>query len=733
MTTGEGAPAAPPPSEATPGAAGEGAPADGVEASPAPAVEDPVVEERKSAQTVVTATRTPTPVSELPRAVTLITREELARRPGRTTPEALLEQEGVFLQKTNQGGGAPIIRGLYGQQVLLLVDGVRMNNATVRAGPNQFLNTVDAFTVEQIEVLRGPGSVLYGSDALGGVVNVRTFWPRYAREVTPIGELRAQAGSADLSLQGHARAGVSLQNTAVAAAFTARDFNDLRGGALVGLQQYTGYEEGDATFKLRHRVAPGAQLYLQYQAVRQTNAPRLDRSMPGDFRRFAQQFRDFIHAGWEQTLSGPIRRLEIDLSAQRQGDVTERFRVGRDRVERDNVDEWTYGLRAEAEAQPSLGFLGSPVAVFGAEAYYDRTTSRFERGSISNPSAAFSLRPEDARYAGTPVMTSGGIFGLLSSDAREPFSWHAGARVQANQTYLPEDPRLNLLFPTAANPPPIFPETTVTALGLAGELGVQQRVAPGTTLLVNLASGFRAPNVDDYMRMGAEGPGFLVPNRSLSSEQSLTAEVGARTAQTHFSAHVFYAYTIIPGLVGNVPYSIDGQTRTPDNIPYLVRQNRDRADIHSLEAAVSVRPIPQLVLASHATWTHTRQRRRDLLAPGEAFITEPLSRTPPLNGVVRATYEPTESTFVEGAMRWAARADQISAADRLDIRICAEAPRCTGTPGFVMVNARGGVRLGKRLSVALTLQNLFDASFRTHGSGVDEAGRSAVLSLEASL
>lgn len=684
-------------------------------------------------RTVVTATRRPRPTSSQPRAMSVVSREDLSRRPARTTPEALFESEGVFLQKTNHGGGAPILRGLYGQHVLLLVDGVRLNNGTVRSGPNQYLNTVDPFLVEQLEVVRGPGSVLYGSDALGGVVNVRTFWPRFASETTPIGAVRAQAGSADQSLQGHLRAGVSLQDTAVAGALTLRDFNDLRGGARVGEQRYTGYQEGDAALKVRQRLRPGLQLYLQYQGVRQSDAPRLDRSVPGDFRRFSDQVRDFGHARLEHAGSGWLRRGAVEFSVHRQGEQVDRFRVSRDRLERDDVKVWTVGLRAEGEAPPVSALPGAPVPLFGAEVFHDKASSTFGRSALSGDSLDFSPRPEDARYPGSPTALAAGVFGLLSSDVERPFSYHAGLRAQLHRVSLPEDARLAELFPDASVPLPVLPSTTQNAVGLAGEVGVRQRVAEGFSVLLNLGSGFRAPNIDDYLRLGAEGPGYLVPGRNLHPEQSYTAELGTRVDRGPVGAQLFYAFTVVDGLVGNVPTLLDGERLNPDGVPYLTRQNRERADIHALEASVSVKVLPSLTLATHATYTHTRQKRRDLTAEGEPLILEPLSRTPPLNGLVRATWEPGEIFFLEGVTRWALAQDDFSAADLLDIRTCAEVPDCARTPGFVVFHARAGAKLGKRLSAALMLQNLFDATYRTHGSGVDEPGRSAVLSLEASL
>jgi hemoglobin/transferrin/lactoferrin receptor protein len=726
-------PAAPTPSAASPSQPPPGKP--GSPAAPAPAgvIEPETGVEPVIPRTVVTATRRPRPASSQPRAMSVVTREDLSRRPARTTPEALFESEGVFLQKTNHGGGAPIIRGLYGQHVLLLVDGVRLNNGTVRSGPNQYLNTVDPFLVEQLEVVRGPGSVLYGSDALGGVVNVRTFWPRFASEATPIGALRAQAGSADESLQGHLRAGVSLQDTAVAGALTLRDFNDVRGGDRVGVQRYTGYQEGDAALKVRQRLMPGLQLYLQYQGVRQSDAPRLDRSAPGDFRRFSDQERDFAHARLEHAGSGFLRRGTLELSMHRQSEQVDRFRVARDRMDRDSVNVWTVGLRGEGEA-PALAMLpGAPVPLFGAEVFHDKATSNAGRSPLSEPELDFSPVPEDARYPGAPSSVSAGLFGLLSSDVARPFSYHAGLRAQLHRVSLPVDSRLAEAFPDASTPLPVLPATTQSSVGLAGELGVRQRVADGVSVLLNLGSGFRAPNIDDYLRLGADGPGYLVPGRDLRPEQSYTAELGTRVDRGGVGAQLFYAFTVVDGLVGNVPTLLDGEQLTPDGVPYRTRQNLDRADIHSLEASVSVKVLPSLTLATHATYTHTSTRRQDLTVEGAPFIREALSRTPPLNGLVRATWEPGETFFLEGVTRWALSQDAFSAADLLDIRTCAEVPNCAETPGFIVFHARGGAKLGKRLSAALTLQNLLDATYRTHGSGVDEPGRSAVISLEASL
>ncbi|WP_257450148.1 TonB-dependent receptor [Archangium lipolyticum] len=678
-------------------------------------------------ETLVTSSSVPKPLLPASRVGSEVTAEELSRRPARSTPEALLEEEGIFVQRTNHAGGHPIIRGLLGHQVLILVDGVRLNNAVTRAGPNQYLNTVDPFLVDRLEVVRGPSSVLYGSDALGGVVNVLTLTPRFASE----GEkrfpasARFQAGSADLSLQGSLRLGVELPDTAALGVVTGRDFNDLRGGAAIGVQRYTGYSEYDAAVKVRQRLAPGAILLVQYQAARQSDAPRTDRSVPGDFRVFSLQERDFLHGQLTVSGAGPFHRLRVDASALRQGERTDRFRVSRDRIEREDSNVWTLGLRAEGER--GFAWNGASLRV-GADVFHDKVTGGATRGAILVP-GDFSPRPELARYPGSPTSLAAGLFGLFQMDLGSNATGHVGARAQLNRTHLPEDDRLALQFPGS----PVLAASTAQALGVAGELGLQQRVSEDLTLFTNLGTGFRAPNVDDYLRLGAEGPGYVLPSRELSPENSYTAEVGGRFQRGEVArVQAVYAYTFIDGLVTAVPGALNGETHTPDGLAYLARTNADNAQVHAVELSGQVRPVRSVTLLAQAAWVLSTQKRLDPLRPEAPAETEPYSKSPPLNGLVRATWEPVDFAFVEGVFQWAAKQDRLSAADREDIRICPESPGCEGTPGWAAVHLRAGASW-RWLTATLELRNLTDASYRSHASGVDAPGRSVTLALEGRL
>ena len=115
---------------------------------------------------------------EVKRSVDILDEKAIARRQAKSIPDLLDETPGVMVQKTNAGAGAPFLRGMVGPDNLILMDGIRLSNSTYRTGPNQYLGLIDPWSLRAFEVLRGPGSVLYGSDAMGGVLHAITKAPR---------------------------------------------------------------------------------------------------------------------------------------------------------------------------------------------------------------------------------------------------------------------------------------------------------------------------------------------------------------------------------------------------------------------------------------------------------------------------------------------------------------------------------------------------------------------------
>jgi hemoglobin/transferrin/lactoferrin receptor protein len=210
----------------------------------------------------------------IPYSVHVLGQNELYDFGARTTPEALSLINGVFVQKTNHGGGSPFLRGLTGNQTLILVDGIRLNNSTFRYGPNQYLNTIDPYSIHKVEVAKGTGSVQYGTDALGGVIQVFTKEPAFSNSVNRWnGKAVAKYMSGNMEKTGRGEAEYSGQKFAAQVGATYRDFGDLVGGDTSGRQSPSGYKELALDLKTKFLLRPNVQLTVAHQRIQQQDVP----------------------------------------------------------------------------------------------------------------------------------------------------------------------------------------------------------------------------------------------------------------------------------------------------------------------------------------------------------------------------------------------------------------------------------------------------------------------------
>lgn len=676
----------------------------------------------------VTASRRQEIQFESPRSTSLVSRADLDRRQSRTTPEALLEEPGVWVQRTNYGGGNAFVRGLYGNRVLLLVDGIRLNNGTYRAGPNQYLNTVDPLLVDHIEVLRGTGSALHGSDAIGAAINVLTQQPSPGDDRPFSAATRLSGSTADASGQAGAKLGWSGARSGALLHVNARRFGDLRGGADTGAQYFTGYGEWSAAASYATLLGEGSKLSFSLQVTRQSDVPRTDRSTPLDQRVFTLQQRTLSWARYSAEAAGPFKDVAVTASFNLQREMGDRYRIARDGLEHDDNRVGTVGLQAQGELQ-AAGTL-----VLGAELYDDFIKSTAGRGKLSE-GGGFGDTPQLARYGRDVGYLSAALFAGHEHRASPAVSLHTEARVGVVRIDLPEDDRLQRLF-TSANLPRLAAETNLVPV-LAG--GVALRVQPVAPLALHGSAslGFRAPNIDDQSRLGVEGSAYILPTRGLSPERALTGELGAKLAlPAGAQASLAYSYTYILDAIGKEGAAIAGNT-VLDGQRVVRLANADSAKYAAWEATVRAPLHRRLVLSANASWAFGRTTRQVPAAAGGTATTlvEPAEKVPPLFGkVALGWFAPADAWFAEGVFRWALRQDRLAETDLADPRICPQGPLgvCTGTPGWATVSLRGGVKLGAFRAV-LQAENLADLSYRMHASGVDAAGRSLAAFLEGSL
>ncbi|HOB99919.1 MAG TPA: TonB-dependent receptor plug domain-containing protein, partial [Verrucomicrobiota bacterium] len=231
----------------------------------------------------VTATRTEQDPFTLPYSVSDVSVADIEHQMPRTTPEALREQPSVMLQKTGHGQSSPYLRGFTGFRTLMLIDGIRLNNSTYRDGPNQYWSTIDVYSLDRLEVVRGPSSVLYGSDAVGGTVNAITRGRRDdGSGFDWNGGALYRFSSAEDSHTAHPEVSAQYnEKLGVHVGGSYKSFGDLRGGGGVGRQPKTGYDEYDFDAKAEYFLAPNSRLVYGHQTVRMDDAWRTHSTIYG--------------------------------------------------------------------------------------------------------------------------------------------------------------------------------------------------------------------------------------------------------------------------------------------------------------------------------------------------------------------------------------------------------------------------------------------------------------------
>jgi outer membrane receptor protein involved in Fe transport len=666
---------------------------------------------RTLGEVVVTATRRDRIAFDVPRQVALVSAAALREAATVTTPDALRELPGVLIQKTNLGGGSAFLRGLTGKQVLLLVDGVRLNNSTYRYGPVQYLNTFDPFTLDQVEVVYGPGSVLYGSDALGGVVHLRT---RPAPARTPL-ETRVyqRLASADRSLATHFDLGGHAGAFAWQAGGTYKHFGNLRAGNVgaspVGInarrQPFTGYNEGGLNAGAHYRLAPDHRLRTAWFFTRQAEVPISGRLISSDRLRqpdtqnaYNPQVLRLGYLAWEGTHLGPLRdlRAHVSVNEQREGRRRQPYGAVAVRYEHDRIRSLGASLQA---SQP---LRARHVLTAGAEAYHDRIHSSAFTVTDGLATAGRGRFPDGTTYA---------TFGVFLQD-----DWRVFDRLNALLGLRYSRFRVAADFKglTVGNIGPLH-EVTGTYADLTWSAETVFHAMPTLNVYASLARGFRAPNVDDLAVDGAWDSGFDVPNPHIEPEQSFQVEVGAKLQRPGGAAGLALFNTTYDDLIQRTWFApgLDGLTQTSDDLYQF--NNVAEAIIRGGEAHGHVVLGGGFSVAGQASyvWGANEDTR------------EPLRRIPPAMGRLSLRHD-AGHRWVEVFMQGARRQDRLSAGDRRDERIPED-----GTPGWATLNVRGGYALARRVHLVVAFENVLDRRYRIHGSGLDAPGFNALIALAA--
>lgn len=697
-------------------------------------------------EVVVHARRNDADAATTGRASTSVGRREIDERMPRSTPDALRYEPGVFVQQTGHGQASAYVRGRTGQQTVVLFDGIRMNTSTWRQGPNQYFFTVDTYSLQRLDVVRGGASTQYGSDALGGVLDSIPVEPRREEDrgfaVRPRAFLRY--ASADSSFGQRFQVDTQLSDKLqVLTGAGYQHVGELRSGgpvsspstgeqALVPLfeddgktQKGTGFHELTADARAVYWLSPTRKLTAATYVFREYDAPRTDQcpapNAPlGECLVVNEQFRTLAYVAYDGDLRPIADQARISLSYQRQHERRTLNRPAPAYVEygdRDDVD--TFGVTAKLVTpwQAVSRWLGARVH-YGTDAYYDRVGST---AYIRFTNLDVTLTQSRGQYlAGSSYLQGGGFALGELSFADGLLLVRGGGRGGGAHATAPGDPESGTVAVNGSWP--VFSATG----------GIEWRAQRWLSVLGNIDRSVRAPNLDDLTSRQQTGPGFQFENPSLRPEIGTTLEAGLRFDHGYVTVEA-WAYRSL--LEGAMTRAVRSAADCPEGTPQCLASAR-RVQLVNLAGLAT---ITGTELWARARWPNVATLSATLAyalgegpSPAEPdnpnVAREPLSRIPPLNGTVDTRIGRSDGPFGGAGLRWAAEQTRLSTTDYGDPRI----PRF-GTPAFAVVDLRAGYRFKRDMIATLVIENVADTAYRYHGSSINGPGRGVILTFEAGL
>lgn len=731
-------------------------------------------------EVTVTATRIDKEPFNTPNAISIVNLKQLEQTNADIVPNLLQDVVGVWGQQTTVGQGSPLLRGLTGYQTLMQVDWVRLNNSTFRSGPNQYLATLSPETLDRAEVLRGSSSTLYGSGAMGGVINLFTksiplnpsqqVWnitPRLLGRYTTATQERL--GRLDL-MGNRGKFGFTVGSSV-------RYYGDLNPGKgydlhyqnrkfeivdeaprdtkiydeipsspperwLIEKEGPLGWHAFDADAKIAYQLTDGQTINLAYQMWRQPQTPRYDKIAPREFDEFyfEPQNRDLLYLNYifkPEIKSIDLLRVTTSFHRQKEG----RNEVKRDATTRrqrfDTVN--TIGLSTQVVS----GILPRQRLVCGGEFYIDLLQSRTVNTDLETGKE--TVNEDLGRFINDSQFWDVSVFLQDEITIHNRVEVILGGRATVYQTTADLSIRDN-----------VFDDYIQFDSSLTGSAGIVIGLTNSLNLVSSIGTAFRAPSLNDTTGVEVTNEGITAPSPDLDPETSWTIEGGLKAKYPFFRGALTIFHSRVKGLVARIPVEqvYEGDTLPQlhqnlineyEGIDVLLFANVDEVQYRGVELA-GIIPI-------HTVWSFfgnaallrgevvsLNGQPPDPTKPWEARV----RREPPLNGVLGIQWEPVNSQFWGTLfVRGAAEQRRLNRSDIRDPRIQGKTRNPedvefdlngsaidAGTPGWLTVNIRGGVKLFNHSRFTVTFENLIDKRYRPHGSGVNAPGFNVSLSLD---
>lgn len=702
---------------------------------------------------VISASRFEEELRDVAQPVQILKAKDLAFINQSTSADVLQSTGNVLVQKSQQGGGSPIIRGFETNKVLIVIDGVRMNNAIYRGGHLQNVITIDNSMLDRLEVVFGPGSVVYGSDALGGVMHFHTRSPLLSESDQPVVKAGAflRYATANGENTGHVDFSIGKRKFASLTSYTYSEFGDLRQGANrnpaygnwgkrlfsseryqgtdtmlwnsnPNIQKSSGYAQYDILQKFLFKQSENVMHTLNLQYSTSSNIPRYDRLvlMQGSNPRFG----DWYYGPQERLMASYNLRFKSERKFYDHGQVVlgyqkiEESRHDR-RFKSELINRRTEKLDIYTANIDFAKKISTHEIRYGLDFWYNDVNSSAYKENISS-GERFAL---DTRYPdGGSQMQNAAAYLTHAWEISDQLILNDGIRinnVQLNSTFNDQT-----FFP--------FPFNAVKQNNTAfnGNVGLVYMPGNDWRFTAIASSGFRAPNVDDLSKVFESVPGnVIVPNPNLKPEYTYNGDLGfSKTFHQSVNVGATGFYTLYRDAISVRPASFNGQDSILFENVYsrvTASANASRAYIYGVNAYLNADVNEYFSISSSLNYTYGR-----IMTDSVEY---PLDHIPPVFG--RTSFILKLKQF-KGEFFLMYNGAKLSRDYNLageDNQAYSLDPVKGYMPAWTTLNLRTSLQLNKFLQLQLAMENILDKHYQVFASNIAAPGRNFVATLRCNL
>lgn len=710
------------------------------------------LKEKTMDEAVVSVNKWEQKLNEVPNKIIKVSKYDILRNNPQTSADLLGQSGTVFIQKSQLGGGSPMIRGFATNRVLLVVDGVRMNNAIYRSGNLQNIISIDPLSTEAAEVIFGPGSLIYGSDAIGGVMDFHTLEPRFSKtdKMQAKGAVLGRYASANQEKTGHADLNLGWKKWSILTSVSYSRFDDLKMGKNGGqdsygrpeyverindkdsivkntdprVQRFSGYDQLNLLQKIRFKPSQYWDLMYSYTHAKTGDAPRYDRLI--QYRNGALRFAEWYYGPmiWDMHTLNVLHTKKTALYSDIRLTVAyqdyEESRIDRTRANnnRNKQTELVDAFSVNADANKSLG---KGQLFYGLEYVHNKVGSLGERTNISTG----AVSPMVTRYPNGSTWSTTGLYGSYKINLHPKLTLSSGLRFNYNTLDATFDTTF-IRFP--------YQQAELRDGALTGNAGLVFRPAEGWQINGNISTGFRMPNVDDIGKFFESAPGNItVPNPELSREYAWNFETGLVVHQPQkYRVELSAFHTILTNAIVRRPATFNGQDSILfDNILSRVEalQNVARATVTGLQLSAEVFFAKSFSIVSHANWISGKET--DDVKDEQV----PLRHAPPFYGSTAFRFR-TKKISAELNSQYNSQISNANLAPSEQAKTDIYAKDASGkpyAPAWYTLNLKASYHFAPHLMITAGWENMTNQRYRPYSSGIVAAGSNFILSVRAAL